>query len=83
MRKKLLIIGIAISLVLSISGCGANYYKIKDLNSDTIYFTSDLDREKGGSIILIDANTGNEVTLQNSEIQKINKEEFKANTPKK
>jgi hypothetical protein len=68
-------------LVLSVVGCGS-YYKIIDPSTSKIYYTDDIKR-KGSSVKFKDANTGSTVTLQNTEIKDINKEEFKANTPRK
>jgi hypothetical protein len=73
---------IALSLSILLIGCGGGYYKVTDPATDKIYFTKEVKEEKGGAVKLIDANTGSSVTLQNSEVMEINKEEYKANTPK-
>ena len=67
---------------LLITACGGGYYMVKDPATDKTYYTDKIKEEKGGAIKLKDANTGSEVTLQTSEVTKINKEEFKANTKK-
>lgn len=82
MKKKLLTLVFALSMILGIIACGGGYYKVKDTATDKTYFTDELTEEKGGAVKLKDANTGSTVTLQNSEVTKINKEEFKANTKK-
>ncbi len=67
-----------------LAGCGSsNYYKVRDTTTDKIYYTSEVDRNSNGSIRFKDENTGSRVTLQNSAVTSINKDEFKANTPKK
>lgn len=68
-------------LVLGLGGCGS-YYKISDPGSGKTYYTDEIKR-KGASVQFKDANTGGDVTLQNSEVIEISKEEFRANTPKK
>jgi len=82
MKSRLLSTVLAIFILIGITACGGGYYKVKDTATDKTYFTNKLTEEKGGAVKLEDANTGSEVTLQNSEVTKINKEEFKANTKK-
>jgi len=70
------------SALLFLSACSATYYKVTDPSTDKVYYTSEIEMEKGGAVKLMDANTGSMVTLQNSEVMEINKEEYNANTPK-
>lgn len=69
-------------MLLLLTACGGGYYKVTDPSTDKVYYTKEVKEEKGGAVKLIDANTGSSVTLQNSEVMEINKEEYKANTPK-
>ena len=82
MKMNRVVVIIACILSLAVAGCGA-YYKITDPVTSKTYYTDDMKREKGGKIKFKDVNTGTTVTLPTSEVLKINKEEFKANTPKK
>jgi hypothetical protein len=82
MRNKLFAVTLAFFLLVGLSACGGGYYKVKDTATDKMYYTDKLKEEKGGAVKLRDANTGSTVTLQNSEVTQINKEEFKANTKK-
>ena len=77
MLSKLFSTVLILLLFFGIVACGG-YYRVKDLIGGNVYYTKDLDRENG-TVMLKDANTGNTVTLQNSEVAEINKEEFKAN----
>lgn len=81
MKSKLFIVALSIFVLLGITACGS-YYMVKDIQSDKTYFTDDIEKEKGGAVRFEDANTGSTVTIQNSEVTEINKEDFKANTPK-
>ena len=75
----------AVAAVLALSvltGC-ASYYRVQDPESSKIYYTRDIDRNRGGSIQFEDANSGSEVTLQSSEVFEIEKDEYRANTPEK
>lgn len=76
-------IATALFLLVSLTACGGGYYKVTDPATDKIYYTTEVKSEKGGAVKLMDANTGSMVTLQNSEVIEINKEDFRANTPKK
>jgi hypothetical protein len=62
---------------LGLSGC-ASYYKVTDPSTNKVYYTTDLKRNDGGSTTLKDERTGDMVTVQNSDVQKVNKEEFEA-----
>jgi uncharacterized protein YceK len=80
--RKLIIISLILLFgTILLSGC-TSYYRVKDSASGNVYYTTDIDRSKSGSIQFKDANTGSEVTLQSSEVSEINKEEYKANTKK-
>jgi len=81
MKSKVFIVALSIFVLLGITACGS-YYMVKDIQSDKTYFTDDIEKEKGGAVRFKDANTGSTVTIQNSEVTEINKEDFKANTPK-
>ncbi len=71
---------LALSLAL-LAGC-ASYYKVTDTITGKDYYTRDFEREGGGHVVFKDGRTGNEVTLQSSEVQEINKEMYKSNVAK-
>jgi mono/diheme cytochrome c family protein len=58
-------------------GCGA-YYKVRDPASGKVYFTEEIDGAKGGSAKVKDCRTGDPVTILNSEVKEISKEEYRA-----
>ena len=60
--------------VIFLAGC--NYYRVTDPATSRVYYTRDVQKLSGGAIRIKDEKSGNEVTLQNSEVQKIEKEEF-------
>ena len=60
-----------------LSGC-TSYYRVSDPHTGKTYYTTDLKRKDGGAATLKDARTGSTVTVQNSEITQIKKEEFEA-----
>ena len=68
-------------LPLLVSGC-ASYYAVTDPVSKKVYYTKDVDDKKSGAVVFKDAQTGHKVTLQNSEVRKINHSEFKEAVPK-
>lgn len=82
MKNRLLAVMLALFFSIGIAACGGSYYRVKDPGTDKTYYTKKIEKEKGGAIKLKDANTGSTITIQNSEITEINKEEFKANTKK-
>ena len=72
---------VAVLGIATLSGC-ASYYRVKDPATGAAYYTTDIERSDTGSVTFTDENTGSKVTIQNSEVTEINKEEFKANTKK-
>src|ERR1700742_570880 len=66
-----------VALPLS-SGC-SKYYKVTDPSTGKIYYTQDVKSNRSGSVQLRDGRTGDAVTIQNSELADITKEEYSAN----
>jgi hypothetical protein len=60
-----------------LAGC-ASYYRVTDPTSGRQYFTSDFERGRDGSVTFKDGKTKNAVTLQNSEVSEITKDEYHA-----
>lgn len=69
---------IAVSALAILAGC-TTYYEVKDPTTGKAYYTTDLDKGRDGAVTLIDEGSEAEVTIQNSEIREISKDEFKAN----
>lgn len=59
-------------------GC-TTYYKVTDPTTGKAYYTTDLRQMGSGAAELKDARTGATVTLQNSEVEKITKEQYETN----
>jgi uncharacterized protein YceK len=85
MNVRRFVIIMACVLALSFAGCGSiYYYKITDPSTGNAYYSQKVEKQKqGGSVSFTDAKSGNMVTLQNSEIAEISKDEYKAILPKK
>ena len=71
MKKYFLILIICFFAV----GC-TKYYKVTDPTSDKTYYTNKIKQRGSGAIKIEDERTGNQVTLQSSEIEKITKDQF-------
>jgi uncharacterized lipoprotein len=72
---------IAVSALAALAGC-TTYYEVKDPTTGNLYYTTDLDKGREGAVTLVDEGSEAEVTIQNSEIREISKDEFKANAYK-
>lgn len=59
---------------LTLGGC-TTYYKVHDPSTGKTYYTTEV-AERGTGVQMIDARTGDKVTIQNSEVSKVTKEEF-------
>jgi hypothetical protein len=77
MRHKVLAILLALFFFVGIVGCGG-YYMVKDPASGNVYYTTKIKDERGGAVKFEDKKTQTSVTLQNSEVKKISKKEFKS-----
>jgi hypothetical protein len=67
---------LAVGAFIGVCGCGGTYYRVTDPTTRHIYYTTELKERGAGSLQLRDAGTGRTVTLQNSEVQNVTKEEF-------
>jgi hypothetical protein len=61
-----------------LAGC-TTYYRVTDPSTGKVYYTKDINHRDGGAISLKDAATGDQVTLQSSQVAKVSKEEFESN----
>jgi len=77
MKQKILATLLAIFFLVGIAGCGG-YYMVKDPSTGNIYYTDSIDKEKSGAIKFKDAKTDTSVTIQNSEVKKMSKKEYKS-----
>ena len=66
---------LALGVLCTVAGC-TTYYKVHDPTTGKDYFTTDVQQERGGAAVLTDGKTGRKVTVQNSEVEKITKEEY-------
>jgi hypothetical protein len=64
-----------LSIVMLAGGC-TTYYQIQDPESKSVYYADDIKTLDGGAVRFTDARTGNEVTVQDSDIKEISKDEF-------
>jgi len=80
MTMKKALCGVLVLFFLA--GCGG-YLQVIDPASKNIYYTEEVKEVNGGAVKFIDAKTGSQVTLQNSEVKEISGEEFKAAVGKK
>ena len=67
----------ALLALLCLSGC-TTYYKVADPVSGKSYYTTSVDQNRQGVTKFYDARTGSKVTLQNSEITEITKDDYNA-----
>jgi hypothetical protein len=61
--------------VIVFCGC-APHYRITDPSTDNVYYARDIKKLSGGAIRLEDEQSGQTVTLQNSEIEKVPEEAY-------
>ena len=71
-KRTLAAVGLAL---LCVGGC-TSYYKVTDPTTGRVYYTQELQRKNSGAATLKDGRTGSSVNLQNSEIEKISKEQY-------
>jgi hypothetical protein len=65
--------------IVLLAGCGS-YYMVRDPGSGTTYYTRDIDRPGGaGTVRFQDGRTEKQVTLQNSEVTPVSRDEYRKN----
>jgi hypothetical protein len=74
--NRLVIASVMLSGVLA-TAC-ATYYKVTEPQSGRVYYTQEVNHERGGGASFTDAGSGAQVTIQNSEVKEISKDEFDA-----
>lgn len=77
--KKLLVCLAAVAMVFALSACG-KYYMVTDPSTEKTYYTKKIKDQKGGAIKFEDGKNGSEITIQNSEVKQITKDEYVTNT---
>ena len=78
--KRLIGLVLGLSLLIGCGG-GAKYWMVTDPSTNNIYYTQEVDNLSSGAVKFTNAQTGNTVSIQNSEVKKITEEEFKASVP--
>jgi hypothetical protein len=82
-RKMKRFMGLTLGFLL-LFGCGGKtFWMVNDPYTKNVYYTEKLDKLTSGAVVFIDAQTGKEVSIQNSEVMKITEEEFRAAVGKK
>ena len=64
------------AILFTAGGC-TKYYEVTDPSTGKVYYTTSLDERSGGAVALRDANTGANVTVQNSEVRQISEEAYR------
>ena len=72
--KQFKLLVVVLSTGLLMSAC-ATYYRVTDPSTGNAYYTEKVKRQ-GSAVRIKDARTGAEVTIQNSEIKDIEKQEY-------
>ncbi|MHC4237710.1 MAG: hypothetical protein ACYSO4_05505 [Planctomycetota bacterium] len=66
-----------VTLLCMLCFCGCSpYYRVTDPTTDHVYYTRSIKKAGGGSIKLEDKRSGKTVTLQTSEVEELEKEEY-------
>ena len=75
--------GLSVAMVLSLglAGCGSTYYLVKDPQNNAEYYTTAV-KKSGSAVEFKDEKTLTQMTLQNSQISEITKDQYKAATGK-
>ena len=79
MKRFMLYGWILVSLCVGILVVGCSkYYQVTDPESGNVYYTQKIDNMASGAVKVTDDRTGSIVTLQNSEVMKIDSDAYKA-----
>ncbi len=78
MKKRFVLYCLAFFFIFAVSGC-ASYYKVMDPASGKVYYTEDIHNRGNGVIQFKDEVSKTKVTLPQSEVMEITKDQYKAN----
>jgi hypothetical protein len=73
--KRVALTAVLVVGVVGLSGC-TSYYRVTDPSTGRTYYTTSMKKKGDGAVQLRDGRTGQEVTIQNSEVAKVTKEEY-------
>ena len=73
--KRLLCATAMVGTALIISGC-TTYYQVREPAGGRAYYTTDLEDTRAGAVKFKDGKSGATITLQNSEVQEIPKDQY-------
>ena len=68
-------IPVAVMLSLGLTGCGSTYYLVKDPGSGAEYYTTAISKS-GSAVEFKDSKTLTNMTLQNSQVSEITKDQY-------
>ena len=68
---------IVLSLCFMLMGC-TTYYQVRDPSTDSTYYSTNIEQERGGAVSLKDARTNAQVTIQNSEVMELTADQYDA-----
>ena len=77
-------LSVMVAAAMLISGCGKNYYQVREPFAGKTFYTGKVNEMSCGAVKFQDARTGATVTIQNSAIMEITVQEFNVGvfTPK-
>jgi hypothetical protein len=67
-----------LACLMAVGGC-ASYYQVKDPGTGRTYYAKDIKQRTSGAVMLKDGKSGEEITVQNSEVRKVDKEYYEKN----
>lgn len=73
--KRYVLFCVAVATAVVCVGC-TKYYQVTDPSTGKIYYTTDVEN-KSGATMLEDDKSGSKVTIQNSEVTEITKDQYK------
>lgn len=77
MTNKRALAGAALAIAVALlAACGGKYYEVTATDSGKSYYTRDVDR-KNGHVEFTDKASGDEVTLDSSEVREITPQQYK------
>jgi len=66
-----------LACLVGAGGCGS-YHQVRDPQTGKVYYTSELKERGSGAVTLKDGATGGQVTVQNSEVRQISKDQYES-----
>jgi hypothetical protein len=75
-RRRAMLKQVMVAALIPLLSACTNYYRVTDTVMHKTYYATDIDHSDSGAVVFTDSNTGETVTLQNSEVLELDHDAY-------